>query len=427
MSAANVTAGFVQLAARNLRGYKLRSFLTTLGVVFGIASVVTMLAMGRGAKEEILREIDKLGIRNVILTSVKPAETKQGSAQRTWVSAYGLRFKDLDHIRETVPGVTRALPAHNYAEQAWFGSRKEDVVVQGVTAGHFDAVKQRIAIGRGITDDDNRMRRGVCVVHLGLLRALGWFGDPIGFRLQVGEQVYEVVGILEDEEFRGLARQALSSPSPTQGEVYAPYETVIARVGIMSYTRRSGSFEASNVEINTIVVEADDQDQVLVVSRMLRAVLEKTHDVKDWEIVVPLELLAQREKAQRVLDVALLTIAGISLLVGGIGIANIMLATVTERTREIGVRRAIGAKRRHIVGQFLTETILLAGAGGVLGVGLGWVGTFVVGQFTQWEARFTPDVALVALVVSCVVGVLSGILPAWRASRLDPIQALRYQ
>jgi putative ABC transport system permease protein len=358
---------------------------------------------------------------------VKPTENKGGAAQRTWVSSYGVRFRDLEQIRTTVPRVRRALPVHSYQEQAWYGSRKEEVSVLGVTPGYFDAVMLRVAMGRAITDDDGAQRRNVCVVRLGLLRSLGWYGDPLGFKLTVGESVYEVVGVLEDEEFRGLTRQALSGPVKGQGEVYAPYDTVLERIGTMSYVRRSGSFEASNVEINTLVLEAESEDAVLSVSRMVRAVLERFHDTKDWEIVVPLELLEQRRRAQRVLGAALLAIAGISLLVGGIGIANIMLATVTERTREIGVRRAIGAKRRHIVGQFLTETVLLAAAGGVLGVALGAAGTYVVTAATQWKAQFTFDVALVAMGVSCAVGVVSGLFPAWRASRLDPIQALRYQ
>lgn len=419
--------GFVQLALRNLRGYPLRSLLTTLGVVFGIASVVTMLAMGRGAKEEILREIGKLGIRNVILNSVKPAETKQGAAQRTWISTYGLRFRDLEQIETTVPGIRRALPLHSYTEKAWHGSRNEEVVVLGVTPGYFEAAQLRVARGRAFTEDDERERRTVCIVHLQLLRSLGWWGEPIGFDLVVGEQVYEVVGLLEDEEFRGLTRKALSSPEQRENEIFVPYGSVLAKVGTLSFSRKSGSFEASNIELNQVLVEAEDETHVLEVSRMLRAVLERLHDQKDWEIVVPLELLAQRQRAQAVLDVALLLIAGISLLVGGIGIANIMLATVTERTREIGVRRAIGARRGHIVGQFLTETVILAGAGGLLGIPVGWAFTAGVREFTSWEAKFAVDGALVALGVSCAVGVLSGLFPAWRASRLDPIQALRYQ
>lgn len=420
-------AGFVHLAFRNLQGYPLRSFLTTLGIVFGIASVVTMLAMGRGAKEEILREIGRLGIRNVILNSVKPAENRQGAAQRTWISTYGLRFRDLEQIEATVPGLRRALPLHSYTEKAWHGSRNEEVVVLGVTPGYLEAAQLAVAAGRPLSEADERERRSVCLVHLQLLRSLGWWGDPIGYRLTVGEQVYEVVGLLEDEEFRGLTRKALASPEQRENEIYAPYETVLARIGTLSMSRKSGSFEASNIELNQILVEAEDETQVLEVSRMLRAVLERLHDQKDWEIVVPLELLAQRQRAQQVLDVALLLIAGISLLVGGIGIANIMLATVTERTREIGVRRAIGARRSHIVGQFLTETVLLSAAGGVLGIPVGWVFTAGVRDLTSWEASFAADGALVALGVSCAVGVLSGLFPAWRASRLDPIQALRYQ
>jgi putative ABC transport system permease protein len=302
-------------------------------------------------------------VNNVILESVKPAESKGGSTERRWVSSYGLKFRDLRQIRETVPGIARALPVHSYTEQAWVGSRKEEVVVLGVTPGHVEAVKQRVALGRTLTEDDDRERRNVCLVHLQLLRALGWYGDPLGFRMRVGEQVYEVVGVLESEEFRGLTRKALASPGQRENEIYVPYETV----------------------------------------------------------------LAQRRRTQEVLDKALLAIAGISLLVGGIGIANIMLATVTERTREIGVRRAIGARRIHIIGQFLTETILLAGAGGILGTVLGWASIVKFEDQIDWKARFTPDIALVAVAVSFAVGVLSGLFPAWRASRLDPIQALRHQ
>jgi len=202
---------------------------------------------------------------------------------------------------------------------------------------------------------------------------------------------------------------------------------VITRVGTLSISRLSGSFSAQDIELNQIVVETFDQSGVIPVARMIRTLLEKFHEQKDYDIVVPLELLAQKRKTQEVFDYALLLIAGISLLVGGIGIANIMLASVTERTREIGVRRAIGAKRRHIVGQFLTETITLATAGGVLGILAGLAGIEFVRWWRGWTLHFSWEVALIALAVSFVVGVLSGLFPAWRASRLDPIQALRYE
>jgi putative ABC transport system permease protein len=192
---------------------------------------------------------------------------------------------------------------------------------------------------------------------------------------------------------------------------------------------RSGAgsqFEATDIE-HQIVVEVDSQQNVLPVAHMLRTLLTRFHENSDYEMVVPLELLEQRRQYQAVFNIALLLIAGISLLVGGIGIANIMLATVTERTREIGVRRAIGAKRRHVMSQFLIETVMLSAAGGVLGVITGYGGTLAMEWYTGWEAQFTFDVALWALAVSCAVGVLSGLFPAWRASHLDPIQALRYE
>ena len=418
---------FAALALRNLRGYALRSFLTTLGVVFGIASVVTMMALGRGAEAEILRQIDKMGITNVIVNSVKPPEGNSANSTRTWVSSYGLKFTDFEQIKATIPGIRRVLPVHNYTERAWEGALKEDVLVQGVTPEYFEATKLRIAQGRPLAVGDELDRQTVCVVHLQLLRALGHYGDPIGFRLRVGDQIYEVVGIIEDEEFQGLMRKALAGTERRDNTVYAPYSTVLTRVGTRSVSRKSGQFEATDIELNQIVVEAESQQTVLPVAHMLRTLLDHYHENSDYELVVPLELLEQRRQYQRVFNIALLLIAGISLLVGGIGIANIMLATVTERTREIGVRRAIGAKRVHVMSQFLTETVMLAAAGGILGVATGYVGTVLTESWTSWEAEFTPGVALWALLVACGVGILSGLFPAWRASNLDPIQALRYE
>jgi putative ABC transport system permease protein len=418
---------FASYAARNLVRYPLRSFLTALGVVFGVASVVTMLGLGRGAEEQLLREFDQLGITNVILDSVKPPESRKAGNQRQWVLKYGLTFRDFEQVKTTVPSIARVLPVHKYSDRAWYESRKEEVDVLGVVPEHFTATKLRVAKGRAFTADDDRARRAVCVCHASLLRALGYYGEPLGHRLLVGEQLYEVVGLLEDTEFRGTMRKALATPESGENEIYVPYQTVLSRVGTMSVSRRSGSFEASNVELNQIVVEAKSQDDVLPVARMLRAVLERFHEDKDFRITVPLELLEQKRRTQQVFNVALLLIAGISLLVGGIGIANIMLATVTERTREIGIRRAIGATRRTVMSQFLTETVTLAAAGGLMGVALGAVGVVALRWYTGWEATFTWAGAILAFGVSLAVGVLSGLFPAWRASRLDPIRALRYE
>jgi len=419
-------AELFQLAGRNLRGYPLRTLLTTLGIVFGVASVIVMLALGEGAQQEILAQIGKLGIRNVIVNTVKPPDSKDAARRSRWISKYGITFRDADQIRETVPTAKAVLPVHTKAERAWNGSVKADVTMIGVTPAHFDGASLRVAKGRAITDVDEEGLATVCVVRAALLRRIGWFGEPLGYHLQVGERVYEVVGLLEDEEFTGHYRKALETEYGGD-EIYVPYRTILAREGTLSFKRSSGSFESTNVELNQVLVEAVTIDAVLPTARMVTAILQKFHDQQDWEVVVPLELLAQRQRTQNVFNIALVLIASISLLVGGIGIANIMLATVTERTREIGVRRALGAKRRHILLQFLTETVAIAASGGVLGIVLGVGGAWGLHAATGWSTKVTLWSIAAAFLISCGVGILSGIFPARRAAMMDPIEALRYQ
>ncbi|MCK6479997.1 MAG: ABC transporter permease [Planctomycetaceae bacterium] len=416
----------LRLAGRNLRGYPLRTLLTTLGIVFGVASVIVMLALGEGAQREILAQIGQMGIRNVIVNTVKPPETPDQAGRRRWISQYGLTFRDFEQIRDTLPGVTSVLPVHTKSERAWYGSSKVDVTLVGVTPAHFERASLRVARGRAVTEADEGNLATVCVVRAGLLRRIGWFGEPLDYPLQVGEKVYKVVGLLEDEEFRGHYRKALETEFAAE-EIYVPYRTMLAREGTLSFKRSTGSFESTNIELNQILVEASSVEQVLPTARMVTAILQKFHAQQDWQVVVPLELLAQRQKTQNVFNIALVLIASISLLVGGIGIANIMLATVTERTREIGVRRALGAKRRHVLLQFLTETVAISASGGILGIALGVGGAVALQAFTGWSTAVTPWSIGAAFLISCGVGVASGIFPARRAALLDPIEALRYQ
>ena len=414
-----------RLALRNLRGYPLRTLLTTLGIVFGVASVIVMLALGEGAQREILAQIGKLGIRNVIVNTVKPPEPRD-SPRRRFISKFGLTFRDFEQIRATVPTASLVLPVHTKAERAWNGSTKIDVTMLGVTPEHFERASLRVAVGRGFTAVDEEELAAVCVVRAGLLRRIGWYGEALGYPLQLGEKVYRVVGLLEDEEFRGHYRKALDAEYGGE-DVYVPYSTMLTREGTLSFKRSSGSFESTNVELNQILVESAHVEDVVATARMVTAILQKFHEDQDWEVVVPLELLAQRQKTQNVFNVALVLIASISLLVGGIGIANIMLATVTERTREIGVRRALGAKRRHILLQFLGETVAIAAVGGILGILLGIGGAWGLEAGVGWNMAVTPWSIIAAFCISCAVGVLSGIFPARRAARMDPIEALRYQ
>jgi putative ABC transport system permease protein len=417
----------VEEALRNLWRHRLRSLLTTLGIVFGVASVLAMMAMGEGARQVILEQISELGIRNIIINARKPPEDADAKAenQSRWRLDYGLTFHDARQIAATVPVVTTVLQVHDAEKWIWFKSRRISAKVRGVEPAYFEQLGLTPFLGRTLTLDDAIERRRVCVVRQHLLEEAKYLGDPLKLDLKISTEYYRVVGVLPDVQFQSPNRSVLGIDDRTM-EVYVPFETVTDRFGLLNVTMRSGSSEVTNVELHQIVCEVDREENVLLAARQIQAILMKLHPKKDYEITVPLELLASQQKTQRVFNIVLPIIAGISLLVGGIGILNIMLASITERTREIGIRRAIGASGSDITMQFLIETVTLATIGGVLGVGLGIVAVDLLVRFTEWNAAITTGSLILALGVSCLTGIVFGIYPARRAAAMDPIQALRY-
>ncbi|MCI0587352.1 MAG: ABC transporter permease [Planctomycetes bacterium] len=415
------------LGLRNLRRYKLRSFLTTLGIVFGISSVIAMMAVGAGARAEILRQMRHLGVRNVICNSVRPPRTQKPTGQEEeWLGQFGLTFDDLDRIRETVPTVERALPVHTVKKGIWRGSKRIDAKIFGVLPEHFETLNLRPEVGRILSPLDVEKAERVCVVRRRLLNDLGIVEDPLRLDLRLGTVYFRVVGVLADEEYDSPTQKALSIDTRSS-EVYVPFRTVLKTYGLMSTSSQAGSYEQTRIELDQILVRVRSEDDVADTARMLETVLAKFHEKRDFEILVPLEMLRQRRETQRVFSVVMILTAGISLLVGGIGIVNIMLATVAERTREIGIRRALGAKRRHIVEQFLMETLAIATLGGVLGCLVSFGGVAGIESATQWRTIVTPASVVLALGISCAVGILFGLYPAVRAARLHPIEALRHE
>ncbi len=414
------------LGFKNLTRNKLRSFLTMLGIIFGVSSVIAMLSVGAGARHEILARIGELGVRNVIVNSVKPPEEKKASDQETYINRYGLRFRDAERIEKTCPAVERVLPVNSTQERVWNGSKRTEVSVLGVLPEHLDMFHLRVAEGRPFHAIDSDAGRKVCIVRRGLAREIGLVGSPLGMTLRIGSFPFEVVGVLEEEAFRSHTRKALAIDESAQ-EVYVPYSTSMRTFGTKTQVVRTGSRDYSEVELDQIVVESRDAASVYTTAKMIGAILESGHEKRDYEIVVPLELLEQSERTQRVFNIVMVLIASISLLVGGIGIANIMLATITERTREVGIRRALGARRRDILFQFLTETVAIAILGGLAGAALGLFGVQGIVRVTNWNAIVSLHYFVIALFISCGVGVLSGIYPARRAARMDPIAALRYE
>ncbi len=413
-------------AVRNLARHKLRSFLTMLGIIFGVASVLSMVAIGEGARGAILDQIQQLGIKNIIINARKPPQEKDVQDEDTHRQLrYGLTFRDARQITETLSMVEAVLPVHDVEKWIWFKSRRISANVRGVTPAYFDRLQLKPILGRTLEDMDNFDRRRVCVIRARLLGEAKYVGDPRKLDLKIGSDYYRVVGVLPDFEFQDLSKSVLGIEDSTM-EVYVPYQSVIGRFGLDTDTRKAGSRESTRVELHQIVCAIDSEENVIHAARGIQAILNKFHKKRDYEITVPLELLESKQKAQQVFNIVLPIIAGISLLVGGIGILNIMLANIIERTSEIGIRRAIGASRLDITWQFLIETVTLATIGGLLGVLMGIGSVYVLRMTTQWHADLTAWSVVLSMSISCLTGIVFGMYPARRAATMNPIEALRH-
>lgn len=410
---------------RGLRRNRLRSFLTMLGMIFGVGSVITMLAVGAGARAEILARIGELGVSNVILNSVKPPDETKPENQEQWIIKYGITYADADYVRAIVKGIGEPLRVNRVRQHAWYGSRRIESTVLGVEPRYLEMFRLALGRGRPLTLADEAACAKVCLVRPGFVKRMESMSDPLGAWIHVGGYPFQIVGILRDAEFRSHTAKALNLDGARQ-EIYLPYSTSLRTLGTTTAIQSAGSSEYSKVEVDQLVVPVLRPEDVFDTARVLSALLKERHKKRDYEVVVPLELLEQSEATQRTFNLVMILIASISLLVGGIGIANIMLATITERTREIGVRRALGARRRDISIQFLTETATLAVVGGLIGCLAGLLGIRGIARWTDWKAIVEPHYVLVALGISCAVGILFGIYPARRAALMNPITALRH-
>ena len=412
----------VRLGVKNLMLHKLRSFLTMLGLVFGVGSVIAMLAIGEGASEEAIARIRRLGSRNVLLRAVKPAAEQNANSGHARMSVYGLLYDDARRIEETVPGVRRVVPVKQLEQTGRLRGREMELRIVGTTADWFDLVDRPFVAGRAISRQDVEKRAHVAVLTEWGARRLLATEHAVGETLTLGGNAYEVVGIVRSEEGDGLGMQAPDAKT----DVYIPLSTARERHGDVFYKRTQGAHVREQVQLHQILVETSGDSVVEPAARAIERVLEVFHKKKDYDVGVPLALLRQAQATRRTFSIVLGAIAGISLLVGGIGIMNIMLATVTERTREIGIRRAIGARRSQIVMQFLAESLVLSAVGGVIGLAFGLFVPWLVTVLAKMPTVVTAWSLALSLGISVAVGVIFGIYPALRASKLDPITALRH-
>jgi len=402
----------------NLRAHKLRSILTMLGMIFGVAAVIAMLSIGAGAQQQVIAFIEQLGVRNILI------EARESVDSTTWTkirqTAPGLTFRDLRMIEANLDGVVASTARKRFVPTKLLPKPVGDMpTVFGVDPVYRDIAGLRLGAGRFFSAEEGQAAAAVAV--LGRAAATVVFGaeDPVGKYLKVNETWFQVIGLLAPQ----LTAQGDVGGLPAadaNNVIYVPTRAAILRIEDVQARYRD--------EIDGIYLQMASEDSVTPAGTIIRGVLETSHrGASDYTVVLPAELLAQQQRTKRLFGFVMVAIASISLLVGGIGIMNIMLASVMERTREIGVRRAIGATRRDVIRQFLIETTLITVTGGFAGTVVGIALSQAVAYFAGWSTIVTVTSVVVASVVSVSVGIVFGLYPAVRAARLDPVHALHYE
>lgn len=405
----------LRIGIKNITVHKLRSLLTTLGIIFGVGSVISMLSIGEGAKREALAQIQLLGTNNIRVNHVTLTGEKAREAEQKY--SLGLSYLDAALFRENLPDINGVSAIRFVDVPVMLLSKESTGRVVGVDDVYDDITDFRAEIGRFISDLDIEDSKRVCVIGSEVRRELFGFRDPVGRKLKIGDNIFTVVGSMEPKTMKEGKASVIKLRNINK-DIYIPITTALHRF------RDDDRPEF----VDEIAIQVKSADSVIPTAELVRRILKRTHfGVQDYEIIIPAELLAQSQRTQRVFNIVMGSIAAISLLVGGIGIMNIMLASVTERTKEIGTRRALGATENDILGQFLNETVLISSAGGLIGILLGVVMAKGINLFAGWETVISPLSVIISFGISAIVGIVFGIYPARKAAQMDPIAALRFE
>jgi len=408
----------LQLGLQNLLLHRLRTLLTMLGMIFGVAAVVSMLSIGAGARQKVMALIEQMGVHNLI---VEAKETLDWQAYRKVRKiSPGLTLQDYRVIQDDVGDIVASTPRKRLTPSKTMPKSQQDPpTVYGVNPSYWKIAGLHILGGRFFTDEEETLAAPVCVLGAAARSSLFGSADPVGQYVKANEQWFRVIGLASPQ----LSSQTEMAGVPTQdlnNIIYVPLNSAILRLEDSYSNRRD--------EIDGIYLHIRDNADIGSVAQVVRAILDSSHhSAGDFSVIVPAELLAEQKRTERLFNAVMVAIASISLLVGGIGIMNIMLASILERTREIGVRRAVGARQADIIRQFVVEAMLISFVGGSFGIVFGFGMSRLIALLAGWSTIVTLSSILLAFVVSITVGLVFGIYPAVKAARLDPVEAIRWE
>lgn len=425
-----------KIGLSELLANKTKTALTMLGIIFGVASVIAMLSIGEGARQETIEQIELLGTNNIIINQKAP-EASSASDMKSFSA--GLSLKDVKSITALVPFVESATPQKDGFFNITYKSKQKKLKVIGTTENYPSTYNSKLMAGEFFKRRHCSEYANVCVIGYDVKREFFRFEDPLGKSIKIGDGWYRIIGIISPKIISNAGTEDLGIGNFNK-DIYIPLSTMNYKIdfkpenrpptGVYVYYDDEGQI-ADVIDrslINKLTVKVTDDKYIRETAKLIDRVLNRKHyGTDDYEIVVPEEIIAQKQKTQKIFNIVMGAIAGISLLVGGIGIMNIMLANILERTREIGIRRAVGATRLDVLSQFLYEAMIISIIGGMIGIFLGFILTSVITTYAEWRTIITPVSVILAFVVAVATGIGFGSYPAKKAADKDPIESLRYE